>query len=72
MSAMFRIYPGTDGQPTRNMDGSPETLAQQRYFELRESGYDGWIDQDGRAVDGPMWLDSDGNAHAGFGPVDET
>jgi hypothetical protein len=70
MSDMFRTYPGTDGNPTRNLDGTPETEAQQRYFELRESGYDGWIDQDGYAVDGPTWLDRDGNPVAGFGPAD--
>lgn len=70
MSAMFRTYPGRDGQPTRNLDGSPETEAQHRYFALRESGYDGWIDQGGYAVDGPTWLDRDGNKVAGFGPAD--
>lgn len=70
MSEMYRTYPGEDGQPTRNMDGSAETPAQQRYFALRESGYEGWIDQDGHACDGPTWLDRDGNAVPGFGPAD--
>jgi hypothetical protein len=30
--------------------GRPETDAEQRLRELRQSGYNGWIDQDGHAV----------------------
>jgi hypothetical protein len=32
---------------TRRMDGKPETAADRRFFDLRESGYTGPIDQDG-------------------------
>ena len=35
---------------TRRVDGRPETTADTRFFDLRESGYDGPIDQDGRKV----------------------
>ena len=35
---------------TRRVDGKPETAADTRFFELRESGYDGPVDQDGRKV----------------------
>ena len=30
--------------------GRPETAADTRFFDLRESGYDGPVDQDGRKV----------------------
>lgn len=36
---------------SRCFDGSPETPADSRFFDLRESGYTGWINQDGYAVD---------------------
>ena len=35
---------------TRRVDGRPETAADTRLFDLRESGYDGPVDQDGRKV----------------------
>ena len=35
---------------TRRADGKPETDADTRFFDLRESGYDGPIDQDGCKV----------------------
>jgi hypothetical protein len=35
---------------TRRVDGRPETAADTRFFGLRESGYDGPIDQDGYKV----------------------
>jgi hypothetical protein len=35
---------------TRRADGRPETAADKRFFDLRESGYDGPVDQDGRKV----------------------
>lgn len=35
---------------TRRVDGRPETAADKRFFDLRESGYDGPVDQDGRKV----------------------
>lgn len=34
---------------SRRLDGAPETEADTRFFDLRESGYEGPIDQDGRA-----------------------
>ena len=37
---------------TRRVDGKPETAADKRFFDLRESGYTGPIDQDGRKVTG--------------------
>lgn len=36
---------------TRRADGKPETPADTRFFDLRESGYDGPIDQDGYAAE---------------------
>lgn len=39
--------------PTRRVDGKPETDADRRFFDLRESGYTGWIDQDGYAATEP-------------------
>jgi hypothetical protein len=33
---------------TRRVDGKPETDADKRFFDLRESGYTGPIDRDGR------------------------
>ena len=35
---------------TRRVDSRPETAADKRFFDLRESGYDGPIDQDSRKV----------------------
>jgi hypothetical protein len=35
---------------TRRADGKPETQADRRFFDLRESGYTGPIDHDGRPV----------------------
>jgi hypothetical protein len=35
---------------SRCWDGSPETDADRRFFDLRESGYRGPIDQDGNKV----------------------
>ncbi len=35
---------------TRRVDGKPETEADKRFFDLRQSGYTGPIDQDGRKV----------------------
>lgn len=35
---------------SRRWDGEPETPAEKRFFDLRESGYSGPIDQDGYAV----------------------
>jgi len=35
---------------SRRFDGKPETEADKRFFDLRESGYTGPIDQDGNAA----------------------
>lgn len=35
---------------TRRVDGRPETEADTRFFDLRESGYDGPVDRDGFKV----------------------
>ncbi|KDN23218.1 hypothetical protein [Amycolatopsis rifamycinica] len=35
---------------SRRFDGKPETAADTRFFDLRESGYRGPIDQDGHRV----------------------
>jgi hypothetical protein len=47
---------GTPETPSRRFDGKPETDADRRFFDLRESGYTGWIDQDGYPVDGPTFV----------------
>jgi hypothetical protein len=36
---------------SRRVDGKPETPADKRFFDLRASGYKGWINQDGHATD---------------------
>jgi hypothetical protein len=46
---MFRKLRG-EARGTRRVDGQPETEADKRFFDLRESGYSGPIDQDGYAV----------------------
>lgn len=35
---------------SRRLDRKPETAADKKFFDLRESGYKGWIDQDGNKV----------------------
>jgi hypothetical protein len=35
---------------SRRVDGRPETAAEKRFFDLRESGYIGPIGRDGRKV----------------------
>lgn len=45
---------------TRRADGEQETPADKRFFDLRDAGYEGPIDQDGHAVStaaGPAGLD---------------
>ena len=44
---------GEGRQPTRRLDGQPETRADTRFFSARESGYAGWINQDGYPVPDP-------------------
>jgi len=51
-----QIAAGTPETLSRRFDGKPETDADRRFFDLRESGYTGWIDQDGHAVDGPAFV----------------
>jgi hypothetical protein len=42
---------------TRRVDGKPETAADSKFFDLRESGFEGPIDQDGNAVeDMDQWI----------------
>lgn len=41
---------GEDQTPTRRADGCPETDSDRRFFDLRDAGYRGWIDQDGYPV----------------------
>jgi hypothetical protein len=49
---MFRRLRGDEATGTRRVDGKPETDADKRFFDLRESGYTGPVDQDGRKVTG--------------------
>jgi hypothetical protein len=37
-------------KPTRRVDGRPETVKDTKFFDLRESGYNGPINQDGDKV----------------------
>lgn len=37
-------------KPTRRLDGKPETDADKRFFQLRDSGYRGPIDHHGYAI----------------------
>ncbi len=39
---------------TRRWDGQPETETDTRFFNLREGGYTGPVDQDGNKA-GPNW-----------------
>ena len=50
---------------TRRVDGRAETAADRRFFDLRDAGYRGWIDQDGYAVDASA---VDGSAGSGLPP----
>jgi hypothetical protein len=36
---------------TRRVDGKPETSADKRFFDLRQSGWTGPIDRDGRKAE---------------------
>jgi hypothetical protein len=49
---------------SRRWDRQPETEADRRFFDLRESGYTGWIDQDGYPVtDVDAWLNQARTRH---------
>jgi hypothetical protein len=39
--------PAVEPEPTRRVDGQPESDADRRFFDQRESGYDGPLDRDG-------------------------
>lgn len=39
---------------TRRWDGEPETPAEKKFFDLRDSGYTGPINKDGNPA-GPNW-----------------
>jgi hypothetical protein len=38
---------------SRRWDRAPETEKDAKFFDLRESGYTGWIDQDGNKANCP-------------------
>ena len=58
---MFRRLRDHEATGTRRVDGKPETDADKRFFDLRESGYTGPINQDGYAVsDAPPPDDTNG------------
>jgi hypothetical protein len=43
---------------SRRPDGKPETATDKRFFDLRESGYEGPVDHNGNPVDDMGgWLD---------------
>lgn len=44
------VIPAQAPRQSRNWDKSPETPADARFHDLRESGWTGWIDQDGHAM----------------------
>lgn len=46
------------GEDTRRADGKPDTAADKKFFGLRESGFEGPIDQGGNAVeDMDQWIE---------------
>lgn len=46
-----------DSAPSRRPDGKPETEKDRKFFDLRESGWTGPIDQHGNAVaDLNQWI----------------
>jgi hypothetical protein len=60
---MFRRLRDDGVTGTRRLDGKPETDADKRFFDLRESGYTGPVNQDGYAVPDappPEHADTDG------------
>jgi hypothetical protein len=74
------LLPGEDAcplhrqpQPSRRPDGQPETDADSRYFDLRDSGYQGPIDQDGYPVaDVDAWLTEHTQTPPGTTPAGTT
>ena len=60
---MFRKVREDEETGTRRLDGEPEAGADKRFFDLRESGYTGPVNQDGYAVPDappPGHADTDG------------
>src|SRR5438105_3512078 len=51
MQATYNPAQDVAGTATRRVDGLAETDADRRFFDLRQSGYTGPIDQDGHPVD---------------------
>jgi hypothetical protein len=43
-----------NGDRTHDVFGEPLDEAGKKFFRLRESGYKGWIDQDGNEANCPM------------------
>lgn len=50
MNPTHTLPTGGADPTSRRVDGRPETDADRRFFDLREAGYTGWIDQDGHPV----------------------
>ncbi len=50
---LFRRLREDEATGTRRVDGKPETDADKRFFDLRESGYTGPVNQDGYAISDP-------------------
>jgi len=51
------LFSSKDTAPSRRADGKPETAKDKKFFDLRESGFTGPIDQDGNAVaDLNQWI----------------
>jgi hypothetical protein len=68
-----------DMTATRRLDGKPEIAADTRFFDLRESGYTGPVDQDGHPVmsrtgpdGGPLSLSKGGTGHGTPGDPDHS
>ena len=52
------LFSSSNDNSSRRADGKPETAKDKKFFDLRESGYTGWIDQDGNAVeDLDQWIE---------------
>ncbi len=49
-AALLELAPRSPLVRTHGWDGQPLTAADKRFFDLRDSGYRGWIDQDGHAL----------------------
>lgn len=45
------LFSSSGNDRSRRADGKPETKKDKKFFDLRESGYKGPVDQDGNAVE---------------------